>query len=253
MNEPLNQSGETLNQNEETSNEIVGLSNQTNESTAQANANSNNRTDKPNNGKVKDGSGCLAATLIGGVLFVFLMICGIYVWSSYNTLVKSEQSVESSWADVQTAYQKRADLIPNLVETVKGYAAHEKETLTAVIEARAAATSANISADKLDNESFAQFQAAQDQVSNALGRLLAVREAYPKLKADAHFMELMGELKVVESEIAAKREAFNTAVKDYNVLVKKFPKNLVAKMFGFNERAYFEASQAAQEAPKVQF
>ena len=246
MNEPLNQTGEQ-------SNEIVGLSNKTNESTTQTNVNSNNKTDKPNNGKVKDGSGCLAATLIGGVLFVILLIFGIYTWSSYNTIVEADQNVEKPWSDVQAAYQKRADLIPNLVETVKGYAAHESGTLTAVIEARAAATSANISADKLDNESFAQFQAAQDQVSNALGRLLAVREAYPELKADAHFMQLMGELKVVESEIAAKREAFNTAVKDYNVLVKKFPKNLVAKMFGFNERAFFQASSEAQNAPKVQF
>ena len=161
--------------------------------------------------------------------------------------------MKKPWADVQAAYQKRADLIPNLVETVKGYAAHESGTLTAVIEARSAATSININADELDNESFAKFQEAQDNVSSTLSRLLAVREAYPELKADAHFTQLMDQLKEIEAEIAAKREIFNAAVQDYNVLVIKFPKNLVAKMFGFGERSYFEASQAAQEAPKVQF
>ena len=205
----------------------------------------------------KDGSGCLGATLIGGVIFVILLICGIicgtYVWRSYNTIVEADQAVKKPWADVQAAYQKRADLIPNLVETVKGYAAHEQGTLTAVIEARSAATSMNINAEELNNETFAKFQEVQDNVSKTLSRLLAVREAYPELKADAHFTQLMNELKQVESEIEVKREAFNTAVHDYNVLVIKFPKNLVAKMFGFGERAYFEASQEAQEAPKVQF
>ena len=201
----------------------------------------------------KDGSGCLGATLIGGVIFVILLIFGIYVWRSYNKIVEADQAVKKPWADVQAAYQKRADLIPNLVETVKGYAAHEQGTLTAVIEARSAATSININADELNNESFAKFQEAQDNVSSTLSRLLAVREAYPELKADAHFTQLMDQLKEIEAEIAAKREIFNAAVQDYNVLVIKFPKNLVAKMFGFGERSYFEASQAAQEAPKVQF
>lgn len=201
----------------------------------------------------KDGSGCLGATLIGGVIFVILLICGIYVWRSYNKIVEADQAVKKPWADVQAAYQKRADLIPNLVETVKGYAAHEQGTLTAVIEARSAATSININADELNNETFAKFQEAQDNVSSTLSRLLAVREAYPELKADTHFTQLMDQLKEIEAEIAAKREIFNAAVQDYNVLVIKFPKNLVAKMFGFGERSYFEASQAAQEAPKVQF
>ena len=123
----------------------------------------------------KDGSGCLGATLIGGVIFVILLICGIYVWRSYNKIVEADQAVKKPWADVQAAYQKRADLIPNLVETVKGYAAHEQGTLTAVIEARSAATSININADELNNETFAKFQEAQDNVSSTLSRLLAVR------------------------------------------------------------------------------
>lgn len=201
----------------------------------------------------KNGTGCLAAVLIGIPLIILLIAIGIYVWSSYNTIVEVDQGVKKPWADVQAAYQKRADLIPNLVETVKGYASHESGTLTAVIEARSNASSININADDLNNESFAQFQEAQANVSSALNRLLAVREAYPELKADAHFMQLMGELKVIEGEIAVKREVFNKAVQDYNILVIKFPKNIVAKMFDFGEREYFKATEEAQEAPKVQF
>ncbi len=196
----------------------------------------------------KLGCGCVIILIIGVVL-----IFGIYAWSSYNTIVEADQAVKKPWADVQAAYQKRADLIPNLVATVKGYAEHESETLTAVIEARSKATSININAEDLNSENFAEFQEAQDNVSSALNRLMAVREAYPELKADAHFSQLMNDLKEVENEISEKRIAFNSAVESFNVLVTKFPKNLVAKMFGFNEKPYFEASQAAQEAPKVQF
>lgn len=203
--------------------------------------------------KKNSGTGCLAAVMIGLPLFILIVAFGIYTWLSYNTIVEADQAVKKPWSDVQAAYQKRADLIPNLVATVKGYASHESETLTAVIEARSKATSININAEDLNNESFAQFQEAQDNVSSALNRLMAVREAYPELKADAHFTQLMDDLKEVENEIAAKRETFNSAVKDYNILVIKFPKNLVAKMFGFKERAYFEASQSAQNAPTVEF
>ncbi len=199
------------------------------------------------------GIGCLAATLIGVPLFALILAFGIYTWISYNHIVEADQAVKKPWSDVQAAYQKRADLIPNLVATVKGYAEHESETLTAVIEARSKATAININADDLNNESFAQFQNAQDNVSSALNRLMAVREAYPELKADAHFTQLMNDLKEIENEIAAKRETFNSAVKDYNILVIKFPKNLVAKMFGFKERTYFEASQSAQNAQTIEF
>lgn len=199
------------------------------------------------------GTGCLGATLIGIPLIILLMIMGIYVWSSYNTIVEADQAVKKPWSDVQAAYQKRADLIPNLVATVKGYAGHESQTLTDVIEARSKATAININADDLDNESFAKFQEAQDNVSSALNKLMAVREAYPELKADAHFTQLMSDLKETENEIAEKREIFNTSVKDYNILVIKFPKNLVAKMFSYKERDYFEASQSAQTAPQIEF
>ncbi len=201
----------------------------------------------------KNGTGCLAAMLIGIPLIILLIAFGIYTWSSYNTIVEADQAVKKPWADVQAAYQKRADLIPNLVETVKGYASHESGTLTAVIEARSNASSININADELNNETFEKFQVAQENISTTLSRLLAVREAYPDLKADVHFSKLMDELKVVEAEIAEKREIFNISVKDYNILVIKFPKNLVAKMFGFAERKYFEATENAQSAPEVKF
>ncbi|MCF0205855.1 MAG: LemA family protein [Bacteroidales bacterium] len=201
----------------------------------------------------KSGTGCLAAFLIGIPIIILLVVFGIYTWSSYNSFVEADQNVKKPWADVQAAYQKRADLIPNLVATVKGYAAHESETLTAVIEARSKASSINVAPEELNNENFAAYQQAQDELSQSLGRLLAVREAYPELKADAHFSQMMEDLRVIENEIAQKREVFNSAIKEYNILVIKFPKNLVAKMFGFDEKSYFEATEEAQTAPKVEF
>lgn len=196
----------------------------------------------------KIGIGCAIVVIIG-----FLIGFVGYVISSYNTIVEADQAVKKPWGDVQAAYQKRADLIPNLVATVKGYADHESETLTAVIEARSKATAININAEDLNAENFAKFQEAQNNVSSALNKLMAVREAYPNLKADVHFTQMMNDLKEIENEISDKRIVFNNAVESYNVLVIKFPKNIVAKMFGFNEKPYFEASQEAQEAPKVQF
>lgn len=168
-------------------------------------------------------------------------------------MVEKEEKVSSQWAQVQNAYQRRADLVPNLVATVKGYASHESGTLTAVTEARSKVSQINLSADQLTEENLQKFQAAQGELGNALNRLLMVREAYPDLKANTNFLALQDELAGTENRISVERNKFNVAVQDYNQYIRQFPRVIYAGWFGFSKKAYFEADQASQSAPKVEF
>ena len=177
----------------------------------------------------------------------------IFFYATYNGFVNKEEGLKGAWADVETQYQRRADLIPNLVSTVKGYAAHETQTLNEVTEARARATSINLSADDLTPERLAQFQRAQAEVRSALGRLIAVSESYPDLKANQNFLELQAQLEGTENRIAVARKDFNAAAQQYNVSVRRFPANLVARMFGFGQKPYFESAEGAAAAPQVTF
>ena len=182
-----------------------------------------------------------------------LVLAAIWGFSTYNGLVTKDEAVATAWSNVETQYQRRADLIPNLVNTVKGYAAHESETLESVIAARSAATSINLTAEELTPEKLAEYQAAQQQVRSALGRLIAIAENYPDLKANQNFLELQAQLEGTENRIAVARKEFNEIAKTYNVAVRRFPTNLVAGIFGFEKKAYFEAAEAAATAPTVQF
>ena len=187
---------------------------------------------------------------------ITLVIVGILVlWSifSYNGLVTAEESVSTAWSNVENQYQRPADLIPNLVNTVKGYAAHEKETLDAVVAARTRATQVTVDAENLTPEKLQEFQKAQGEVGSALGRLLAITEAYPDLKANKNFLELQAQLEGTENRISVERRNFNEAAREYNSSIRKFPRNIIASMFGFEKRPYFEASEAAKEAPVVNF
>ena len=187
---------------------------------------------------------------------ITLVIVGILVlWSifSYNGLVTAEESVSTAWSNVENQYQRRADLIPNLVNTVKGYAAHEKETLDAVVAARTRATQVTVDAENLTPEKLQEFQKAQGEVGSALGRLLAITEAYPDLKANKNFLELQAQLEGTENRISVERRNFNEAAREYNSSIRKFPRNIIASMYGFEKRPYFEASEAAKEAPVVNF
>jgi LemA protein len=171
----------------------------------------------------------------------------------YNSMVKLDEQVTSQWAQVENVYQRRVDLIPNLVASVKGAANFEKETLTQVIEARAKATSINVDPTKLTPESISQFQAAQGQLSQSLGRLLATVEAYPELKANQNFLELQAQLEGTENRITVERQKFNTVTQEYNSTIRTFPNNLTAGMFGFKAKGYFQAEAGANKAPKVEF
>ena len=174
----------------------------------------------------------------------------IFFYATYNGFVNKEEGLKTAWSNVETQYQRRADLIPNLVNTVKGYAAHESQTFEAVTEARA---KANLSADDLTPEKLAEFQQAQAQVRSALGRLIAVSESYPDLKANQNFLELQAQLEGTENRIAVARKDFNAAAQQYNVSVRRFPANLVARMFGFGQKPYFESAEGAAAAPQVTF
>ena len=186
---------------------------------------------------------------VGGLL----LICVFWSFSTYNGLVGRDEIVTTAWGNVQTQYQRRSDLIPNLVNVVKGYAKHEKETLEAVVSARARATQITVSADGLTPEKLQQYQQAQGQLSAALGKLLAVSESYPNLKANENFSELQAQLEGTENRISESRTRYNKAVQGYNISVRKFPGNIVAKMFGFAPKAKFEAAENAQNAPTVNF
>lgn len=179
----------------------------------------------------------------------------VAVWgiSSYNGLVSMDEGVQNKWADVETQYQRRADLIPNLVNTVKGYAAHESETLQAVVDARAKATSVNIDPSNMSAEQIGNFQKAQDGVSSALSRLLVTVEKYPDLKANENFKELQAQLEGTENRISVARRDYNESARKYNTTLRSFPKNILAGMFGFEKKAYFEAQEGSEQAPTVQF
>ncbi|MBP3251565.1 MAG: LemA family protein [Prevotella sp.] len=187
------------------------------------------------------------------ILLIAAVIIMAWGSSAYNSMVKVQESATTALANVQSAYQRRADLIPNLVETVKGYASHEKETLEGVVNARAKATSITLDAESLTPEKMQEFQKAQSDLSGALGRLIAVGEAYPDLKANDNFRELQVQLEGTENRINEARNTFNKTVQDYNVAVRRFPKNLIAGMFGFDTMAKFEAEAGAQKAPEVKF
>jgi LemA protein len=187
------------------------------------------------------------------VVIALIAILAIWATSVYNGLVSLDENVGNQWANVETQYQRRADLIPNLVNTVKGYATHEKETLEGVIAARSQATQIKVDASNLTPEKLAQYQKAQGDVTTALGKLLAVSERYPDLKANQNFLELQAQLEGTENRINVARKDFNDSAKQYNVSIRRFPRNIFAGMFGFNKRAYFEAQQGAETAPNVQF
>lgn len=190
------------------------------------------------------------STIIIIVVAVLAVVWGI---TGYNGLVGMDEGVQTKWADVETQYQRRADLIPNLVNTVKGYAAHESETLQAVVEARAKATSMNIDPSNMSAEQIANFQKAQDGVSSALSRLLVTVEKYPDLKANENFRELQAQLEGTENRISVARRDYNEAARKYNTTLRSFPKNILAGMFGFEKKAYFEAQEGSEQAPTVQF
>jgi LemA protein len=171
----------------------------------------------------------------------------------YNSMVEKSENVDKSWAQVQNVYQRRADLVPNLVNTVKGAADFEKSTLTAVIEARSKATSMNIDASKLDESSMQKFQAAQGELSGALSRLLVSVERYPELKANQNFLELQAQLEGTENRIAVERGRFNETTGDYNTYIKQFPRNIYSGWFDFAKKPYFEADAGAEKVPEVQF
>lgn len=192
--------------------------------------------------------------LIGIIVVVVLLFVVVLGVSGYNGLVKKSENVTTAWSQVENVYQRRADLIPNLVETVKGAAAFEQETLTRVIEARASASQMKLTPEMLnDPQAMQRFEAAQGELSSALSRLLVTVEQYPELKANANFRDLQVQLEGTENRIAVERGRYNEVARDYNVAVKRFPMNFFAGMFGFEPKAYFEAKEGAEEAPQVQF
>lgn len=168
-------------------------------------------------------------------------------------MVSGEELVSKAWSDVESQYQRRSDLLPNLVETVKGYAKHEKSTLQAVIEARAKATQVTVNPDNMTPEKLAEYQAAQSQVGSAIGRLLVSVEQYPDLKANQNFKELQAQLESTENRIAVHRQRFNDMAQKYNVLIRRFPSNIIASMFGFEKKGYFEAEAGSEKAPQLNF
>ena len=187
------------------------------------------------------------------IVVVLLLIIGRFV-GIYNSLVTLEEGVNQSWAQVSNQYQRRADLIPNLVETVKGYASHERETFSAVTEARAKVGQLTVTPEVLNNpEAFSRFQQVQGEISSALSRLMAISERYPDLKANENFLALQSQLEGTENRISVARKRFNETVQRFNTRIRRFPTNMVAGMFGFEKKLYFEAEEGAEVAPKVSF
>ena len=187
------------------------------------------------------------------ILIAVVAVLAVWCISAYNSLVQLDEKVTAAWGNVETQYQRRADLIPNLVEVVKGYAKHEQGTLTAVIEARSKATSITIDPSNITPEDLAKFQEAQQGVSSALGKLLAVAESYPDLKAVTRFGELQAQLEGTENRIAESRRVFNETAKEYNMKLRTFPNNILGGIFGLSTRSYFESEYGANKAPKVEF
>ena len=191
--------------------------------------------------------------IVIGIIVIILI--GIFMWfkGSYNQMVTRSEGVSSQWSNVENQYQRRLDLIPNLVNTVKGYAEHEQNTLTQVVEARAKATQMRINFDQLDEKTIQQFNSMQVELSSALSRLMAISEQYPNLKANENFRDLQAQLEGTENRIAVERRKFNEDVKSYNAYIRSFPKNILANMFGFTVKPYFEATAGAEKAPEVKF
>lgn len=189
--------------------------------------------------------------LIGLIVVVLLLIAGSL--STYNNLVAQDESVSTAWSNLQSQYQRRSDLIPNLVNTVKGYAQHESSTLQGVVEARAKATQLTVDASELTPERMKQIQAAQGELSAALGRLLAISENYPQLRANENFSELQAQLEGTENRINESRRLYNEAVQTYNVAVRRFPANIIASFGGFEKKTKFEAEAGAEKVPQVEF
>lgn len=190
-----------------------------------------------------------------GLIITIVVIALVALWgiSSYNGLVSMDENVSNSWANVETQYQRRSDLIPNLVNTVKGYAKHESETLESVMQARSQATQVKIDPSNCTPQQLAAYQKAQGDVTTALSKLLAITENYPDLKANQNFLELQSQLEGTENRINVARKDFNDTAKKYNTSLRSFPRNIIASMFGFEKRAYFEAEAGAEKAPKVEF
>ena len=195
--------------------------------------------------------GCISAVIIG--IVILIIVGGLFFWgkNGYNSFVEQEQTVDAKWSNVQTVYQKRANLIPNLERTVKSYSKFEKETLTQVIEARSKATSININPSNLTEEDMARFQAAQGELSGALSRLMAVAEAYPNLKADQQYINFQREYIAIENSIRTETVYYNDAAKSYNVSIKQFPNNILANFTNFKEKPLFKAQAGAENAPSV--
>ncbi len=189
------------------------------------------------------------------IIIVIALLAAVAFWlvGKYNAMVSADENVKTAWAQVENQYQRRSDLIPNLVATVKGYAAHESQVLESVVAARAKATQVVVDPSKTSHEDLAAFQAAQGELSQALGRLLAVTENYPDLKANQNFLELQAQLEGTENRITVARNAFNESAKEYNKLIRMFPNNIVASCFGFEQKAYFDAESGAEKAPIVAF
>jgi len=191
--------------------------------------------------------------IVLGVVAVVAFLVYRFFAGTYNNMVDKDQAVQNAWAQVENVYQRRLDLIPNLVATVKGAAEFEKTTLTAVIEARASATQVKIDPKNLNSADLQKFQSAQGELSAALGRLMVVAEQYPQLKANQNFLELQSQLEGTENRITVERKNFNDIVQDYNAYIKKFPQVLLAGMYGFRDKAFFTAEKGAEKAPKVEF
>ena len=191
--------------------------------------------------------------IIVGVIVLFVIIMFSWVSGKYNGLVTGEEKTKQAWAQVENVYQRRSDLIPNLVETVKGYAAFEKSTFVEVTNARAKASQVTVDPTKLTPDQIQKFQGAQDGLSSSLGRLMVVMERYPDLKANQNFLDLQAQLEGTENRIAVERRNFNVVVQDYNVNVRSFPSNMFAGMFGFQQKGYFQAEAGAEKAVKVKF
>jgi LemA protein len=189
------------------------------------------------------------------LIAVAAVLLGCFLWAqnAFNRMVTAEEGVSAAWSQVENVYQRRADLIPNLVATVKGYAEHESRTLENVIAARSKATQVTVDPENLSAEDIARFNQAQGELSSALGRLLMITENYPDLKANKNFSELQAQLEGTENRIATERMKFNEAARSYNTLIRRFPSNIIASMFGFEKKGYFEAQAGAETAPKVEF
>lgn len=187
------------------------------------------------------------------ILVIVLVIIIISMVGVYNGLVTKQEAVNTAWSNVETQYQRRADLIPNLVNTVKGYASHEQQTFTEVTNARARATQMTVDPANMTPEALAEYNQAQGELGSAIGRLLMIQENYPELKANQNFLELQSQLEGTENRINVARRDFNEAARDYNTTIRRFPRNIVASLFGFDAKPYFEASEGAERAPVVEF